>query len=96
MRYLVILFLLFSSTVYAEITIEKETTKIEVLKDGTIQYTEIIYIVEDGEVIATKEIPYVVNPDSSVINKPQRVKDIAEVVWTENIVTKYKAKKDKK
>jgi len=97
MRYLILsLFLLVSSTGYAEITKQTETVKVEVLECGIIQYTERTSIIEDGKVIATKIIPYVVNPDESVLEKPQRVKDIAEAVKTENIVTKYKAKKDKK
>ena len=85
----------FASPVYTE----GISYQVEVLEDGQIQVRKATRVYKDGVEIGKTYHRHVLAPDTTEANlnkEVKKVKDIAEVVWTENIVTKYKAKKDKK
>jgi len=57
--------------------------KIEVLEDGTVQVRYAMYVTEDGVRITPPTYHReVYEPGANVVNAPQRVKDISDVVWS--------------
>ena len=70
--------------------------QVEVTETGFIQVRRATRVYKDGVEISKSYHRHVLAPEADLTNEVKKVKDIAEVVWTENIVTKYKAKKDKK
>ena len=89
--------ILMASFAYASpVYTEGISYQVEVLEDGQIQVRKATRVYKDGVEISKSYHRHVLAPEADLTNEVKKVKDIAEVVWTENIVTKYKAKKDKK
>ena len=68
--------------------------KIEILEDGTIQTREKTRILEDGVVISEKSTNRsIIEPGEPTSKMDQRVRDIAAVVHTQEMVQAYIRKK---
>lgn len=75
------------------ITKETSVDKIEVV-GWNIQCREATQFVEDGQPVSGKSFHrYVLNPDSSLDDQPQRVVDICNSSWTAEIRAAYEAHK---
>jgi hypothetical protein len=66
--------------------------KIEVLEDGQIQVRQATRIMEDGQEIGKTYHRWVLAPDADVTKQDDRVKAIANTVWTKEVKDAYKAK----
>ena len=76
---------------YAEITKTTEIGKIEVQENGVMNVSVITKITEDGVVISKKDnnVQYV--PGQNVTSEDQKIKDMANVVWTEDVIAQYES-----
>ena len=70
---------------------EKQEYKIEVLENGTIQVRRADVILKDGTEVGRQYHRHVLTPGSDVTNEVERVRSIANVVWTSAVVTAYEA-----
>lgn len=72
--------------------LDKQTviSKVEILPDETIQVREAIQILEDGNVIAQTYHRYVVRPGDDLAGKQDKIKSIANLLWSDEVVTKHK------
>lgn len=68
---------------------EKVIDKIEVLENGTIQVREATRIVKDGSIVAQTFHRWGFIPGSDVSFMPNNVKEIASLVWTEEVISAY-------
>ena len=68
---------------------------IEILEDGHMQIREATKIIEDGIEIAKTYHRSVIAPGQDVTSHPQKIKDIAGIIHTEDVVKKYKDKTKK-
>lgn len=64
--------------------------KIEVVETNAIQVRTATIIEKDGVEIARTYHRHVVNPTDSVENEDSRVKAIANAIWTNEVIAKYK------
>ena len=64
--------------------------KIEVVETNAIQVRTATIIERDGVEIARTYHRHVVNPTDSVENEDSRVKAIANAIWTNEVIAKYK------
>jgi len=65
--------------------------RIEVLPDGQIQVREATVIYEDGEELTRTFHRHVVHPGMDTVNEDARVKAVAGVLHTPEVVGKYRA-----
>jgi len=65
---------------------------IEVLEDGHIQVRQATKIIEDGIELSKSYHRWVVSPGDDYSTQDERVKKVAEVVHTKDIIDTYKAK----
>jgi hypothetical protein len=71
------------------LTEETVIDKLEVLEDGSIQIREATYILRDGVRIGLLGYHRSAHrPGEDVSQKQQRVRDVAAVVWTEDVIQK--------
>ena len=63
--------------------------KIETLETGHIQVRQANRIMRDDEVIATNYHRWSFAPGDDISAMPQKVKDIAAVVWTPEVIEAY-------
>lgn len=68
----------------------KKIDKIEVINGSIIQVREVTIITEDDDEIARTYHRWSFNPGDDVSSMPQEVKNIAAVVWTEEVIDNYK------
>jgi len=73
-------------------TEHKEIDKIEVTAMNTIQVRECNILYKDGEELTRSFSRYVLNPGDNLDGQPERVKAIAEVTWTSEVVSEYKSR----
>jgi hypothetical protein len=64
--------------------------KIEVVETNAIQVRTATIIERDGVEIARTYHRHVVNPTDSVENEDSRVQAIANAIWTNEVIAKYK------
>ena len=64
--------------------------KIELVENNSIQVRTATIIEKDGVEIARTYHRHVVNPTDSVENEDSRVKAIANAIWTNEVIAKYK------
>ena len=76
-------------------TEEKVIDKIEILEDGTMQIREATRVLKDGVQIAETYHRKCIAPDESADELPDKVKGIASLVRTPEVVSKYNAEKIK-
>ena len=77
-------------------TEENVTYQIEVLKEGQIQVRRATRIFEDGIELSKKYHRHVLAPGDNLTGQPEKVKKIAQKVWTPEVIGKYKEKKAKR
>lgn len=66
--------------------------KIEVLEDGQMQIRQATKILENGKELSKIYHRWVVVPGENITNQEEKVKNIANAVWTQDVIDKYKAK----
>ena len=81
--------LAFADPVY----IEKKNYKVEVEEDGKIFVEQINRVFKDGVEISKTLHRHPLDPGTDIINEVQKVKDIANVVWTSEVIKEYEAEK---
>ena len=64
--------------------------KIEVVETNAIQVRAATIIERDGVEIARTYHRHVVNPTDSIENEDSRVQAIANAIWTNEVIVKYK------
>ena len=74
--------------------LEKQTVidQIEITRDGHIQVRKANLIIEDDKEIAKTYHRHVLSPGDNLTNEDDKVKNIANVVWTQEVIDTYKAK----
>jgi len=66
-----------------------EIDKIEVVNDWNIQVRQATTIENDGVFVARTFHRWVLTPDSDITNQEQKVKDICNAAWTDEVKAKY-------
>jgi len=85
--------LLIATMAFAEpVYTEGISYQVEVLEDGQIQVRQATRIYKDGKEISKSYHRHVLAPEADLTNEVKKVKDIAEVVWTEAVISDYEAK----
>jgi hypothetical protein len=85
----IILLSISSTFAFAELTKEVVVDKMEVLENGTIQVRQAIRVLENGKVISQKFHRYVVVPGDDVTTKETKVKNLANSIWTQDVIDNY-------
>ena len=70
---------------------EKQEYKIEVLANGTLQIRRADIVLKDDVEVGRTYHRHVLMPGDDVTNEVQRVKDVAAVTWTAEVVAAYEA-----
>ena len=65
--------------------------KEEILSNQTIQIRTTTVVEEDGVELARNHHRHVVHPGDDVSNEPQEVQDIANALWTAEVIAAYQA-----
>jgi hypothetical protein len=76
--------------------LEKQTAidKIEVVENGIIQVRQIERILEDGRELSASFHRWALAPGQDVTDQEDRVKAIANAVWTPEVIAAYKAQQE--
>jgi hypothetical protein len=78
------------------LTKEVVIDKIEILEDGTIQTREETRILEDDKIISRSYTNReVIEPGDDFSTKTEKVKDVATLIHTKEVIDKFKLKKEK-
>jgi hypothetical protein len=72
-----------------------EIDRIEVQGDWNIQVRQATVIERDGEFVSRTFHRWVLTPDSDISNQEQKVQDICNVAWTDDVKTAHAAFKAK-
>ncbi len=70
---------------------EKTIDRMEILENGVIQIREITRIIEDGVIISRTFHRYVLAPGVDISSEPQKIKDLAGFIWTQDVKDAYLA-----
>ena len=70
---------------------ETQEHKIEILENGVIQVRRSDVVLKDGEEVGRQYHRHVLTPGSDLSNEVQRVKDVAEATWTDEVIAAYDA-----
>lgn len=74
--------------------LEKQVEEhLEILPNGNIQIKTVTKVLDDGVVIATTNHRSICEPGDVVIDKSDRVKDIATVIWKPEVIAAHQAEK---
>jgi hypothetical protein len=68
-----------------------EIDRIEVVGDWNIQVRRATTIEKDGVFVSKTFHRWVLNPDSDISNQEQKVKDICNTAWTQEVKDAYEA-----
>jgi hypothetical protein len=63
--------------------------QIEIVADWNIQVRKATVINRDGEFVSKKFHRWVLTPDSDISGQEQKVKDICNVAWTDEVKAAY-------
>jgi len=63
--------------------------RIEVIEHGFIQVRQATVIERDGEFVSRTFHRWVLNPDSDISGQEQKVKDICNAAWTDEVKAAY-------
>ena len=66
-----------------------EIDRIEVVNDWNIQVRQATLIENDGVFVSKTFYRWVLNPDSDITNQEQKVKDICNTEWTDDVKARY-------
>lgn len=69
-----------------------EIDQIEVVKTGHVQVREATIVTENEQQISRTFHRYVLFPGQDVSDQPQKVQDICNVTWTDEVIAEYEAK----
>jgi len=69
--------------------------KIEILEDGQIQVRQAIKILEDGNELSKTYHRWVLVPGDDISKQTNKIKTVANAVWTQEVKDKYKVNLDK-
>jgi hypothetical protein len=69
--------------------------KIEIVQDWNIQVRQATIINRDGEFVSRTFHRWVLTPDSDISGQEQKVQDICEIAWTNEVKDAFKAFKSK-
>ena len=95
--FIVLVLLSITTFAYAEYTEKVVVDKIEILENGIIQIRYATKVYKDGVEIAKTYQREIAEPDSRVSEiEDERVKSVAQVVWTPEVKAKYKEEKAKR
>ena len=78
--------------------IEKQVVldRIAILRDGHVQIRRADLYIEDGIEVAKNYHRHVLSPGDDTTNEDERVKRVAQAVWTPKVIASYKkAQKDR-
>ena len=70
-----------------------EIDQIEVTKTGHVQVREATIVTENGQQISRTFHRYVLFPGQDVSDQPQKVQDICNVAWTDEVIAEYEEEK---
>jgi len=73
--------------------LSKETVidKIEVIENGSVQVRTATRVLEDGEMLSSSFHRHVLAPGDDLTGEDAKVSDIAQTVWTPEVVSAYQA-----
>jgi hypothetical protein len=71
------------------LTENKEIDRIEVVENGQIQVRQATVIERDGEFVSRSFHRWVLTPDSDISGQEQKVQDICNAAWTEEVKAAY-------
>jgi hypothetical protein len=73
-------------------TIEKQVVidQTTILEDGTVLYRQATRIVEDGNVLSQTFHRTTLVPGQDITDQPPSIQTICSVVWTQDVVHRYK------
>lgn len=66
-----------------------EIDRIEVVQNGFIQIRQATVIERDGQFVSRTFHRWVLNPDSDISGQEQKVKDICNAAWTNEVKAAY-------
>jgi hypothetical protein len=69
----------------------KEIDRVEVVSMGIVQVRQATVIEKDGVQVARTFHRWVLTPDSDISGQEQKVKDICNAAWTEEVKSAYEA-----
>ena len=69
----------------------KESYQVEVTELGHVQVRKAIRLFKDGVEISKNYHRHVLAPGDNLDNEIQKVKDVANAVWTEEVIADYQA-----
>ena len=70
----------------------KVLDKIEVQSDGVIFMKELNQILDDGKIVSSIPHRTVYTPSMNINKLPEEIKPYAQIKWTEDVVSAFKAK----
>jgi hypothetical protein len=68
-----------------------EIDRIEVVNNWNVQVRQATTIERDGKFVSKTFHRWVLNPDSDITNQEQKVKDICNTAWTQEVKDAYEA-----
>jgi hypothetical protein len=71
------------------LTERNEIDQIEIVRDWNIQVRQATVIERDGEFVSRTFHRWVLTPDSDISGQEQKVKDICNVAWTDEVKSAY-------
>ena len=71
------------------LTERNEIDQIEIVADWNIQVRQATIIERDGEFVSRTFHRWVLTPDSDISGQEQKVKDICNVAWTDEVKAAY-------
>ena len=71
------------------LTERKQIDRIEVVQDWNIQVREENIIERDGEFVSRTFSRWVLTPDMDISNQEQKVQDICNAAWTDEVKAAY-------
>jgi len=71
------------------LTERTEIDQIEIVKDWNIQVRQATIIEKDGQFVSNSFHRWVLTPDSEISGQEQRVQDICNAAWTDEVKAAY-------
>jgi hypothetical protein len=71
------------------LTERNEIDQIEIVRDWNIQVRQATIIERDGAFVSNSFHRWVLTPDSDISNQEQKVQDICNVAWTNEVKASY-------
>jgi len=71
------------------LTEKQEIDRIEIVEQGIVQVRQATIIERDGEFVSRTFHRWVLTPDSDISDQEQKVKDICNAAWTDEVKAAY-------